>query len=603
MSHTIRQLPAELIAQIAAGEVIDRPASIVKELIENATDAGATEITIELHDGGKELIRVTDNGYGMSAKNLGLAWQAHTTSKIASFEELSAIGSFGFRGEALHSILHSADVTLRSRTPAAPRGHELQFHHAQPSTAKPVPIGMAVGTEVTVEHLFLEVPARRAFLSTPAKELQRVIDVVTHHGVAQPDLGLTLINNGQRVLSWPKERGWHDRLPRILGQDAAAHLLPLEFEGTVAVRTQSNTPIQTAPFRILGLIGAPQLARRNRVFQFLSINGRPVEATPISAPLLAAYGSLLEARMHPTAVISLTLPANLVDPNVHPQKQVVRLQPETELWTYLIQAVQQTLAAHNLTYTPGDRRAWRVEESSPHSALGQHLKENTAWQTWDPRRDGIASDAPILQVHRTYLIVNTDDGLLMLDQHAAHERVLYELFKRTWLNEQQSKALQMKELSPPALIDVSIYESQWLETAHSWLATLGIAIEPFRDSTYAITAVPSILADREPAAVLRQVLDDWHESELLGENLIEQKPSVATNATGLPHPHLHRLIAYLACRTAIKAGDTLTVHERQRVVQDWLKVLKESGEAYTCPHGRPVMVHLTQSELEKMFKR
>lgn len=559
----IRELPAEVARLVAAGEVIQRPANVVKELVENALDADATEITIELTDGGYTRLQVTDNGSGMTPEELRLCWHHHTTSKIARADDLWTLYTLGFRGEALSSVAAVADMTLRSRPPSRPRGHEL--HLENNTLVSEQPVGMPSGTSVLVEHLFHNVPARRKHRHSEPSELRLITNLLTHLILAYPATRFKLTHN-QKTILVTEQNHLEAALSQAFGHDSLPHLLPLE----------SNVQAETEIIAAKGWIGTPQLARRTKQHQFLTVNGRVVTDETLSATVRAAYQTLLEANMHPAFALHLQVPPPLLDANVHPQKSTIRLMESEAVAAAIHTAVRRTLTTHHL----GQKHdtSWRHLDSSPYQPIGRQLKNEVLIAPLSAD-----TDHHILQVHNLYLILETKAGILLVDQHAAHERILYERFVEQWQHHRhQAESIPLEE---PVLLELSSQDRLALEGEQSTLEALGFGLEVFRETEpeWLVTAVPEIFAGRDVCAVLRGALDDLSSGPL--------------NAT--LHPHTHRMLSYLACRSAIKAGEPLNPEERSQLLQQ----LQETTTQYTCPHGRPVMIELTNNKLEQLFHR
>ncbi len=557
--NRIQKLTDQLIAKVAAGEVVQEPANVVKELIENALDAGATAITLRLEEAGKHSITVQDNGHGMTPEDLQMSWLHHTTSKLNTPDDLFNIASFGFRGEALSSISAMADVTLQSRTPDSEKGHELIIQNQKVLGDRP--IGMPPGTIITVEHLFRDVPARKKYSQSPRTILKNIQRVVADHALAYPQVRFEVIIDGKQTLLFTPTEEIEERIAPFLGEENQQHLLPISWE--------------QPHLRIWGYIGKPQLARRQKHQQYVAVNSRPVLYSELSESIRLAFNTLLEPHLHPAFVLFIEVPHDTVDPNIHPRKESVQIIRDKNWLTEFQTHIFETLQQHDVAYRHGEN--WSVADSSPQTDEGQILKQVVdAWQVKPPDEQD-----EILQAHDVYLIFPTARGVMMIDQHAAHERILYEQFTTAWKTELETG--KSVPLQKPLTLDLSLDDQTLLETHLETLQTIGFEIEQFRNRKWIISAVPKLYADRDVSILLRQVLDDL-EIGPLGNSL---------------HPNQHRLLSYLACRTAIKAGEPLTLEERRKLV----KKLADTNTQYTCPHGRPVMVELSLDELDRLFKR
>jgi DNA mismatch repair protein MutL len=551
----IQHLSTDLIRLIAAGEVVQHPTSAAKELIENALDAGATQIDIFSTGAGMETLGVSDNGAGMSAQDLELAWQSHTTSKLASAEDLNHIAHFGFRGEALHSLTQMARVAIRSRRLEDPVAHEIVLEHGQ-IVQPPMPVAGTVGTKVTVHSLFAGVPARRKPRAA-STENKQILQLVSSYALIFPQVTWHL-QLDEKSFSWPAVPGLWERAAQHWGSEH-----PEEFWPVLAEQTWG---------RVEGLLGHPKHARRSSQ-AVISVNGRWIEWPRLEQTVKAAFGSLLEAPMHPSWILQFHVPPDQLDPNIHPNKREVRLYAEDEILPSLVPLLQQSLQEHLLRTQK--EVLWRVAESAPEQAAGQTLRELAVL----PNLESVQME--IAQLNRLYLATHTANGLLLIDQHAAHERVLYEQFLAAWKN--ATAAPEFFELTPAMTIAVSPTDDLSLQEGTETLTALGWQLEPFGEQHWVIRAVPALLRDRDPASLLRGVLDDL-EAELISPSL---------------HPHHHRMLSTLACRSAIKAGQELSQEARREL----LRQLAETTVSYTCPHGRPVSVVIPWSEVEEWFHR
>lgn len=557
--NRIHKLTDQLIAQVAAGEVIQEPSNIIKELLENALDAEATTIRISVEESGTKSLTVQDNGYGMEPEDIRSSWLHHTTSKLRNTSDLLKITSFGFRGEALSSIAAVADLTIRSRPATSEKGHEIVVQKQALLSDKPV--GMPPGTVVRVEHVFRDIPARQKNRRSPRVILKNIQQVITDHAIAHPLVRFELVVDGKQSLLFLPTEHIEERLAFLLGEDSQPHLLPISWEHP--------------HLHIWGYLGKPQLARRNRLQQYVAVNHRPVTHPELAQNIRLAFNTLLEPHLHPTFALFIDVPPDTVDVNIHPRKAQVKLLHQDSWLQEFQKHIFDTLQQHDVAYRHGEN--WSVADSSPQTEEGKILKQVVQdWQVKPPTEQD-----EILQAHNLYLVVPTARGVLLVDQHAAHERILYEQFTATWKSELESGATT--PLAEPATIKLSLADQNLLETHQETLQAIGFVLEPLRNRHWIITSVPQLYADRDVTILLRQVLDDL-ESGPLGKSL---------------HPNQHRLLSYLACRTAIKAGEPLNLQERKKLI----KKLSETNTQYTCPHGRPVMVELSLDELARLFKR
>ncbi|MBE3096844.1 MAG: DNA mismatch repair endonuclease MutL [Planctomycetes bacterium] len=625
----IQILPEQLVNQIAAGEVIERPASVVKELLENAVDAQASRISIELQDAGKKLIRVSDDGTGMPAAEAPLALASHATSKISSAQDLEGITSLGFRGEALASIASVADVRLVTRTADALEAIEVAVSAGK--AEPPRPTSGPVGTAIEVRNLFRYVPARRKFLKTDATEMGHITEQVTRVALAYPAVHLSVTHNGRSVYELPPTDSVRERLAVFFGEDLAQGLLEVA----------SNEPAG----RLWGLIGPPHLARATAATQYLFINGRYVRDRGLAHALREAYRGLLEGGRQPVAFLFLTVPPDRVDVNVHPTKIEVRLRDGHLLYGQVLAAVRGRLLGPGITPhvapmpsapgeyaggTPGagagpaapadastedaGQRETRIREAvadfmhSPQAAAqgrlplagqthetaggGPHPAAPTAPPVYSPgaKDEGGAPTAPLpaaeppaplraVQLHNTYLVAETPDGILIVDQHALHERILFEdIMARL-----ASGPLESQRLLLPVTLSVTDREMAAVEEHQEALGRLGIEAAALGPRSVGIHAFPTVLERADPAGVLRDFLA-W---------------VMAVDAPPSLRQVLEKLAHVAACRAAVKAGDPLKREEIEALLSR-----RAAGDlAATCPHGRPTALVLSKSDLEKQFGR
>jgi DNA mismatch repair protein MutL len=612
-----------LVNKIAAGEVIERPASLVKELVENALDAEATRIDVAIEDGGRKLVAVTDNGCGMGPGDLALAFAPHATSKIATEEDLYDIGTMGFRGEALASVASVSHAHIRSTLrkpdgPTATEGYEIE---AAGETLGPVrPCPAAAGTTVTVRDLFFNTPARRKFLRTANTELGHVGEQVARLALPHPQVAFTLSHNGRTVTDLPATDSTLQRARDLFGDELADGLLP------IAARS--------GPVKIAGLIAAPAAARSSSRWQYFFLNGRYIRDRTLAHALREAYRGLADPNRWPAALIFITLDPREVDVNVHPTKIEVRFRDGQLVYGELLAALRETLNRSDLTpaaalppaappreekdaeqrresirsaladffrsaappqprldfppssYQPEERQSqetFAAEASIAHpGAMGQAepaIAEAPA-TTKQPLTVAAALPEWAIQVHNTYIVAACADGLLIVDQHALHERLIYNDLRRRVV---EANLASQRMLIPPVL-KVTTAEADVLGRSGELLGRVGIEAAPFGPDTWAVQRFPSLLAGRgvNAAAFLRELLDKLTDDE-------------ATSSERL----LEEVLEMLACKAAVKAGQSLTASEMQAL----LARREESEQASSCPHGRPTTIKLSLRELEKQFKR
>ncbi len=557
--RSINTLSPELIAKIAAGEVVERPASVIKELVENALDAGADQIDIELEEAGTKKIRVRDNGKGMHYDDLLLCYLPHTTSKISTDNDLISIRSFGFRGEALSSIAAVGFMTIKSRLKDQEFGHSLELNNGENITCKK--IGMPIGTEIMVESLFHSTPARKKFMKDSKTELRIITEIITQVAIAFPAIGITLSHKNsllkkEIILSVPAGQSLQNRIQSVLGQYLSEFLIPIQYESRYG--------------SVTGYISKPQAAQQSKYHQYFYVNTRSVHDAALAKVLTESYGPLLEPRAHPPFVLYLTLPYESVDVNIHPRKEEVAFAYRYEIQNLISEAVAETLSKHNLIYTQNSRAI----DMDPYTA--DFLKNTiTPWNV------KTIAEGEVLQIHNLYLLAQTEKGLLLIDQHAAHERILFEQFKEAFAQTRESQIVF--ELPEPLVFELSVKDTMVLDEHTETFKKIGFDIEAFGKNTFKLSVIPEIFKTRNLVQLIIEVLHDIHEGR--GIKTIDRETE--------------RTLSYLACRSAIKAGDALESIEQKKLVD---KLLLSDG-LYTCPHGRPTHIEVSLREIDKMFKR
>ena len=586
----IHQLPMSVVNRIAAGEVVERPASVVKELLENALDAAPTRIDVTLDQGGIALVRVVDDGGGIEADDLALAVTAHATSKLRVAEDLERIDTLGFRGEALASIAEVSRLVIRSRTPTG-IGATIAVDGGR--AGEVCPDGCAVGTTVEVHQLFGNVPARRSFLRAPQTEWSHASEAFVRTALAHPAVAFSLVHNGRRVHDLPATESWRDRIAALFGPEVASRLIEVEADdGEVSVH---------------GFVGRPEDDVASGRLQHLFVGGRPFRDRSILHAVQEAYRGLLLSGRQPIAFLAFDLPPDAVDVNVHPAKMEVRFREPSRLYRLVLAALRTKFLAANVStrlepprqpassvaefeaFAPVDgagaaarmpRTLWSVEPSGQERAAAVPAGvAMPAWEADDVARE-LAVDERAVQMHDRYLVVETATGIEVIDQHALHERLLYEKFKAAVA----SGGLEVQPLLVPEKVDLAPAE---LELVHEHAGTLeraGMRIEPFGGSTVIVTSKPALAGDTPAAAIVREVLD-----RLSATAASEEGTSVLVDEV------LHGL----ACRAAIKAGDRLSQVEVDTLVRERRIV----PEAHHCPHGRPTSLTLSRQDLDRQFRR
>jgi DNA mismatch repair protein MutL len=571
----IQILPPSAAERIAAGEVVERPASAVKELIENSLDAGAQRITIEVEGAGCRLIRISDDGEGVPVSDLPLAFHRFATSKIRSADDLRQIQTYGFRGEALPSIAAVARVEMITRVRGTEAARIVVAGGRQEFLG---PTSGPEGTTVAVEDLYFNTPARRQFLKSPARELAVIVEIVEALALAAPAVAFRLVDTGREVLWYPPER-FADRARRVLGPEVAAHTLDLDVSGRVA--------------DLEGVLGTPQVAQRRRTHQWFLVNGRPVRSPLLARALAQGYHTLIPQDRHPAVVLAVRLPAGDVDANVHPRKAEVRFVRERLLFDSVVNEVRGALRRVPLSYVVSMDARGGVREANtrpsedgplslPETDGSAHLLARAQASYAGallPSSQRWPSIRVIGQLALTYIIGETGGDLVLIDQHAAHERVLFEQLT----TRRASEGARAQGLVTPVILDLGPAEAALLPELAPALHGLGFEVEPFGRDTVRLTAVPAIAAARAPAELFRACLRDLGEGDGLHANRsLQERLAIAT-----------------ACHTAVRAGDPLNA----TTMTDLLSALERAEDPFSCFHGRPTMIRIRRDELEKWFYR
>lgn len=577
----IRILPDHIASQIAAGEVIERPASVVKELVENALDAGSREITVEISGAGRRVIAVVDDGVGIPKEELGLAVSRHATSKLARAEDLFHIETLGFRGEALASIGSVSRLTIDSRTGESESGAQMTVEGGKLGKLKAA--GMPVGTRIVVQDLFYNVPARLKFLKTDNTERRHIEALVTRYALAYPEVRWEMAVDGQPVLQTSGNGDRREVLSNLYGLDVAKQMLAVDF--------------REDDYHIYGFISPISLTRSNRREITVFVNGRWVRDTAVSAAIVRAYHTLLMVGRFPMVVLFLEIPPEAVDVNVHPAKAEVRFREGDLVFSRVQRAVRRALLAHSPVPDLQSRQLWGSKFPDAESTQEQ----DPAWQmaasicmdeTQEADREPthlqihtgeIAPDRlPLLrligQVAATYIVAEGPDGLYLIDQHAAHERVLFEQL----MAQQSQDQVPSQALLEPVNITLPPDKARTLSEQLPVLDKLGFEVEPFGPNTFTVRAIPALIVGGDPQAALNAVVEDFEEDETPLASAIEAK-----------------LTARICKRMAVKGGQNLSMEEQRAL----LTGLEHCQSPRTCPHGRPTMIHLSAALLERQFGR
>jgi len=599
---TIQELDDETVRQIAAGEVIERPASVVKELLENSLDAGADRIDVSVDRGGQDGIRVSDNGEGMSPEAVRLAIQKHTTSKITSLDDLTELSSLGFRGEALHAIGAVSTMTITTRTMDHERGTALEVSEGEIESVQPA--GRAPGTTVEVEDLFASMPAREKFLKADATEFDHVNRIVTRYALANPDVAVSLTHNGREVFATGGQGDLQAALMDVYGREVASSMIAVDRDG------------------VTGYVSHPETTRSTRDYVSTYVNGRYVKSSLLRGAVVDAYRRQLAADRYPFAVVFLDLPGDDVDVNVHPRKLEVRFDDEGAIRERVYRAVEEALLDHGLIRTGAPRgRSAPAEIDLPDEAAapartddliedaesdqlatsgGTDQTADAAIDTWewaerrfrDPGTQTTLEAEPVEeatpfqqlpairvlgQLRDTYVIGAADDGLVLIDQHAADERVNYERLKAD-LDGSDSQAL-----AEPVVLELTAREAALFPSFKAALERVGFRAVEIGDRVVEVSAVPAVLDEALDPALLRDVLSEF----------VADRPDSSVD------DHADALLADLACYPSITGHTSLT----QGSIQRLLEALDGCDNPYACPHGRPTIIEIDADEIDDRFER
>jgi DNA mismatch repair protein MutL len=610
LQATIHVLPEDLCNKIAAGEVVERPSSVVKELLENSLDAGATEILVELESGGKKLIRIVDNGCGMNRQDAFLSLERHATSKISTDQDLFALQTLGFRGEALASIASVSRFLLQTCNNDDGLGQQIYAEGGAVKRAEE--IGLPRGTVIEVRNLFFNLPARRKFLRKEQTELSHAADVVTKQALANPDVCIRLQHNGRMLLDLRREKGLRERFAALLGRSLLKDMLPLEKQNG-------------SDLHLSGLISEPKLTRSAASHIYTFINGRYIRDRVVQHAVMEGYRHLLMKGRYPVVALFLEIEPALVDVNVHPTKHEVRFREQGLVHDFIAESIKQTLKPADWLggadaiaddAVRAETEPAAVEQKIPYSvsqpaqnrpiasestvAYGSENQPHKQWQDFshapevkaEPTQqveqlelpataaDGFFSRLQLLgQYHQSYLLCQDGDDLVLVDQHAAHERIGFEKLKQSYADGKVSS----QTLLFPEVLELDFRSANALQENQQELERLGFEVEPFGGKSFALKAVPQVLADRDSA---RLVIDVALELEKVGR-------------TGQLQESIDEILILMACHGVIRANQALTVEESKALLRE-LDLIDFKAN---CPHGRPVMQRLTLGEVERLFRR
>ncbi len=563
MPSRIRVLDDATVNKIAAGEVVERPASAVKEMVENALDADATSITVVVEEGGRRLISVRDDGIGMSPEDAEKAFERHSTSKISNIDDLQKLVSYGFRGEALSSIAAVSRVTLRTREHDAAEGIELIVNGGR--IEKTIPVGCPAGTEIVVEDLFQNMPARRKSLKSKSVELAHCREVIINYMLCRPGLAFSFRSDGDIEMVHVPTEGMRGSLVTAFGPKIAENMMFGESE--------------TDGIRVEAYLGRLEHTRSSQSDLKLFVNDRPVRSQKLSSVVVAAYGSKLMKDRYPVGTVRLFIDGSEVDVNVHPSKREVGFDDEARVANVVRSCVEKALSGSDLSFKYDLTKFSEAFEPAPETAMQETVVGIQSTIPTEDRRPGSEGKpviVPLAQLMNTYILAESGGNLLLIDQHAASERIVYE----TVLKAIQTGKEISQRLLTPLVIHLSSSEQKVLEENRETLDGAGFDIQPFGKGTYALKSIPTILGVAQGESAFRNILGD------LGRIAPSKK-------VGL------EVIWRVACHTAVRAGEPLSENQMRALVSE---LLRTEGP-YTCEHGRPTMIGLTPVDLEKLFKR
>lgn len=583
---TIHLMDGALVNKIAAGEVVERPASVVKELLENSLDAGATAVKIEIEGAGKRKITVSDNGFGMAEEDCLMCYQRHATSKIFSEEDLFRISTLGFRGEALAAIVAVSSLMITTCRKKDPSGVQILVEAGR--LVRSEHIGVPVGTMVEVSDLFFNVPARKKFMKSDEVEFQHILDIVTRYALVRNDVLFQLFHNGKQVLHIPATNDPVQHIASLYGVEIAKAMMPVQYDGEHC--------------SVSGVVSKPSLTRGDKTEQSLYVNGRYVKHASLGDIVYQAMHTLLFINRHPLFVLNIVVDPAEVDANVHPAKTVVKFKDEKRMETELFQAVRQTLSNNSLIVDAG------LDSEATHTPLSKYpfskdrqstlaVKEEAAgYDGFSPEAEvvgaarvkaGISSSAmpdrlvgPFVvlgQVNRMYIVAENPQGIAIVDQHAAEERVNYERFMRMM----KEKAIVQQKLVSPRVVELNPMQMEMVKQHADFLARFGFTFELFGSQSVKLLAVPEIFG------------------RLKGTLFLDVINELSREKTSLVGDEIESRIIRFSCKASVKAGDELTKVQMEKLMDD----LTLCENPFSCPHGRPTFLQLSVADLEKKFKR
>ena len=573
MASRIRVLSEAVANRIAAGEVVEGPHSVVKELMENALDAGADEIALTIRGGGSDMIRVADNGHGMGRDDALAALDRFATSKLRTEDDLSDLKTLGFRGEAVPSIASVSRLRLVTAEEGSDEATEVAVVGGTVRDVRPA--ARSAGTTVEVSSLFFNTPARRKFLKSDRVEIRRILELVQEYAVLYPRVRIDVSIDGKPSLSLLPVDSLRERVAALVGAGAAGEMLPVEREGD--------------GFRLTGFAGKPSLARARGALQIIAVNRRPIRSRLLSAAVRSGYSELLPKDRHPSVIVLIECDPDLVDVNVHPTKREVRFGDTRKVFGLVEQAIRDALLSHDVSPHLGVPELPRVAGVTAAPIETGELSFPATIRETTPGEGAAASDAPrapeagadvkFWQLHEKYVFVQTREGVMILDQHAAHERVMYEKARR--LLSDAAEAGPSQELLFPVTVELMPAESAALERVSPLLSKLGFSVREMSGRTVLLSAVPAAFPKWPHDQILRDILTELPSGDVTSRDLVDS------------------IAATCACKASIRTGDRLTEEEMRALVDQ----LFATELPYACPHGRPTFMRITTTELDKRFGR
>ncbi len=612
---TIKVLPQELVNKIAAGEVVERPASVVKELVENALDAGARSILVEVEEYGKKLIRVTDNGKGMDVEDARLAIVPHATSKIADEGDLFSIQTLGFRGEALASIAAVSRFSLMTRKHDIRMGVRLTVENGKVISEENM--GMETGTIIEVGELFFNTPARRKFMKSDSVELGHIVDVVSQYALANNNIRVELKHNGAVLLQKPVFEEGKNTIASVYGIALAKELVAVDYEEEGIV--------------VKGYVGKPYAARNDKNYQALFVNSRWVKNNEVMSAVYEGYHTALFVGKHPVFVLHLTVDPMEVDVNIHPQKFEVKFARREVVMGVVTRAVHEALGrerlipdvtvdmdeqltlgmvrsrggggGQNYAFEESRQKELMVEEEEGEYSVDKSeddisldgedvirtlgdIDKKVNVKINESKNEGFVSRIPVMkilgQIHKTFFVAEVKGGMMVLDQHAVHERILYEQF----MNELMKGGVEVQELLQGQLVELSVQQKLVWGEQNFFLEELGFSVSEFQGNTVRVDTVPEVFGRVQGKELFLAVLE-------------ELQVGISSGGKKVVTDLKEKIVTRMACRAAVMAGEEVTVRQMEKFVYE----LNEKQNPFTCPHGRPTMMMTSKDELEKKFRR